>query len=868
MKRCILKKIMMMTLTIIMVLSNGQNISAIEVNKLDTEVSNQNKIDSFKIDYLTLANSYIDRGETQKIVIGFSDSKIVVTDMSIKVYNSESDNYIESEGVLDGDTVIFEMSNLEIGLYSIYSLSYIMNGVEEEIVLNDIGITAQFGVEKETDNNKPNEILSEEESISESAAYEVTNLDNGETKIENSIANALDTAVASTESLLARSSSNNKLVIVLDPGHGGSDGGATSKFNGRYFHEKELNLKIAQACKKELETYRNVSVYMTRNADAYFGLEQRVGYAKSVGANVFISIHNNSADKGNPHGANVFYPNSSYNAEVGKKGKELAQSILKKLVELGIANDGVHIRNSESGDTYPDGSQCDYYSVIRNSKKAGIPGIIVEHAYISNQSDVMNYLSSDEKLKALGVADARGIAQYYGLQKGDPNGVYSGNYSISDGIYTIETKLKPNMVMDVFAGSKNAGANVQLYKSNGSSAQKFKVHYLGNGLYSIQNLNSNLMLDVQGASLANGANVQQYVNNKSDAQKWIIKSVGNGYYSIYSYLSGKAIDVCNFGTSNGTNIQMYYNNRTNAQKFRVIPENVGQELKDGTYCVSTALNQSKVLDVAAGSMDNGANIQLYQSNGTDAQKFELKYLGNGYYSIICAKSKKSLDVYAAGTSNGTNVQQYTYNGTKAQKWMLKSAGNGYYYIINAICGSCLDVKAAKTQNGTNVQMYEPNGSTAQKFKFTPVKDISEKLDGIYYIQSALDDNMTIDVFAGSRNNGANVQLYRKNGTKAQQFKISSCGNGYYNIINMASGKALDVYANKTSNYANVQQYTYNGSGAQKWLIKDNNDGTYSFVGYSSGKYLDVQFGLMKNGANIQIYSGNGSMAQKFKLVIK
>ena len=86
-----------------------------------------------------------------------------------------------------------------------------MNGVEEEIVLNDIGITAQFGVEKETDNNKPNEILSEEESISESAAYEVTNLDNGETKIENSIANALDTAVASTESLLARSSSNNKL---------------------------------------------------------------------------------------------------------------------------------------------------------------------------------------------------------------------------------------------------------------------------------------------------------------------------------------------------------------------------------------------------------------------------------------------------------------------------------------------------------------------------------------------------------------------------------------------------------------------------------------------------------------------------------
>lgn len=68
----------MMTLTIIMVLSNGQNISAIEVNKLDTEVSNQNKIDSFKIDYLTLANSYIDRGETQKQLQDFPIVKLLL----------------------------------------------------------------------------------------------------------------------------------------------------------------------------------------------------------------------------------------------------------------------------------------------------------------------------------------------------------------------------------------------------------------------------------------------------------------------------------------------------------------------------------------------------------------------------------------------------------------------------------------------------------------------------------------------------------------------------------------------------------------------------------------------------------------------
>lgn len=51
------------------------------------------------------------------------------------------------------------------------------------------------------------------------------------------------------------------------------------------------------------------------------------------------------------------------------RGGALANEVLKQLVALGLANDGTRIRNSESGDTYTDGSICDYYSVIRNSKR-------------------------------------------------------------------------------------------------------------------------------------------------------------------------------------------------------------------------------------------------------------------------------------------------------------------------------------------------------------------------------------------------------------------------------------------------------------------------------------------------------------------
>ena len=70
------------------------------------------------------------------------------------------------------------------------------------------------------------------------------------------------------------------------------------------------------------------------------------------------------------------------------------------------------VRQSENGSTYPDGSVQDYYAVIHQSKRNGFPGIIVEHAFLTNASDYQKYLSSDEKLKTLGEADAKGIIEY------------------------------------------------------------------------------------------------------------------------------------------------------------------------------------------------------------------------------------------------------------------------------------------------------------------------------------------------------------------------------------------------------------------------------------------------------------------------
>lgn len=139
------------------------------------------------------------------------------------------------------------------------------------------------------------------------------------------------------------------------------------------------------------------------------------------------------------------------------------------------------------------------------------------------------------------------------------------------------------------------------------------------------------------------------------------------------------------------------------------------------YYIASALNTDQVLDVRNGSHRDGANIQLYQKNGTDAQLFKIiKSADEGYYYIINKGSEKALDVQGGGTESGTNVQLYTQNGTQAQKWKLYSAYESDENVsIMAYCGKFLDVKGGCSDNGTNIWIYDGNNTLAQAFKLIP-----------------------------------------------------------------------------------------------------------------------------------------------------
>ena len=211
------------------------------------------------------------------------------------------------------------------------------------------------------------------------------------------------------------SARENYLIVAIDPGHGGYDSGAC----GNGLEEKYVNLSIATHFRDELMTYSGVSTYMTREDDTFVSLQDRVDWAVWYGADVFISVHCNATGTGGGYGAEVWVPNySSYlYEETHVAGYDLGEKILEQLTALGLHDRWVKTRNATSGGTYPDGSTSDYYTVIYRSRLAGIPGIIVEHAFIDNASDADTYLASESSRKELGIADATGVANQYSLLK-------------------------------------------------------------------------------------------------------------------------------------------------------------------------------------------------------------------------------------------------------------------------------------------------------------------------------------------------------------------------------------------------------------------------------------------------------------------
>ena len=301
--------------------------------------------------------------------------------------------------------------------------------------------------------------------------------------------------------------------------------------------------------------------------------------------------------------------------------------------------------------------------------------------------------------------------------------------TLQEGTYEIGSAINSNYVLDMTSSSMLNGGNVQIYKSNGTNAQAWKIIKDEKGYLTFINVNSGKVLDVTNSKALNLTNVQQYDSNGSYAQKWIVVKKGDNYV-IYSALDVDfVLDLYASKTSNGNNIDIYEMNGSNAQTwifntFKSMQERIDDlavsnkdNIQEGTYEIGSAINSNYVLDMTSSSMLNGGNVQIYKSNGTNAQAWKIIKDEKGYLTIINVNSGKVLDVTHSKADNFTNVQQYESNGSYAQKWIAFKNGNGYVLVSALDPNYALDLYASKTSNGNNIDIYEMNGSNAQTWLF-------------------------------------------------------------------------------------------------------------------------------------------------------
>ena len=324
--------------------------------------------------------------------------------------------------------------------------------------------------------------------------------------------------------------------------------------------------------------------------------------------------------------------------------------------------------------------------------------------------------------------------------KGNYRGSVTKNFKIykdtfKAGTYMASSALKNNFVLDVAGGSMSAGAAIQLYSSNGTDAQRFKIQKTGDGYYTIQNSKSDLYLTLYTtwADLKNGQQVTQRSYTGGMSQKWCMEQSGDGTYTVVSAMdSDMALDVANGKAFNCAVVQVWDANGTAAQRWSFSSAKTARQRLDalaasskgtvaaGTYEVRSAVRSSAVFDAAGGGTSNGTAVQSYAYNGTDAQRWTVEVGSDGYLTIKSAKSGLALDAPGANAYPGAKLQLYAANGSRAQKWIAVPDGKGVKLVSALDEGLVVDLPGGSARNGNALQLYSANGTSAQRWTFDAV----------------------------------------------------------------------------------------------------------------------------------------------------
>ena len=600
------------------------------LDETDTQQEATQQTSEGILEYVYVDESVVNMPQTQNIAVGFSDENLVL-ESAVLHYSSvvTGEQFEMPASAIVNNTVLFTQDYPEGSAEDVYqldSLTYQSSGVSSTVNLLDEEIDAGYTVTVQ-----PEEENSSEEAVPDVAVYSLSEDGNvieasSDTEnIEETVAGVLEEA--DPVSPLAREARANKTVVIC-AGHDATHTGAS----GNGLKEEELTFKVAQYCKQALEQYQGVTVYMDRDSisckypgqSTSYCLNQRIKDAAALGATVFVDIHFNT---GGGTGAEVYYPNKSYNEGIHQEGQNLANKILSELSALGLTNRGAKIKDGTTGETDSNGNKDDYFTTNYLSKQYGMTGVIVEHAFLDSASDAAK-LKDENFLKKLGEADAAGIAATYGFSKGD-----NGNEQAT---VQIKNKNDFNGTAQIEVSGVGAGAQIAVWSDdNGQDDLKW---------YSVSGNSGTVNFDIK--------------NHKKSA----------GTYNVHVYNSSSTKILCNttFRVSKDTSAKLKVSavdGRQDLYRVKLSFADMPDEVSGVQFPVWSKGDQSDIRWITAQKTSSGVweadvsisgyqigdiyQVHAYASLTNGKQVF----IGNSTFKVVGPSADVTIKNYSA--ENGT-----------------------------------------------------------------------------------------------------------------------------------------------------------------------------------------------------------------------
>lgn len=218
-------------------------------------------------------------------------------------------------------------------------------------------------------------------------------------------------------------------LVVIDPGHGGHDPGAGQ--DGQ--REKQVTLALAKAIRDELLASGGIRVALTRSDDRFLALGERSAIARRLGADLFLSIHADSAENDEARGSSVYVLSEKGSSEAAARiaARENRADVLNG-VRLDRQSDAVNAILLDLSQNETDARSADLARLILRElrgnarlhnenvqsaafavlKAPDVPSVLFETGYISNEEDA-SYLRSPEGRETISQAAARGVRAYF-----------------------------------------------------------------------------------------------------------------------------------------------------------------------------------------------------------------------------------------------------------------------------------------------------------------------------------------------------------------------------------------------------------------------------------------------------------------------